>query len=57
MAGTGSARPGVVPTLLYADAKAAIRQLTEGLGFTEVSVFGGRTGRWSMPNCPTATGW
>lgn len=29
----------VVPTLLYADAKAAIRQLTEGLGFTEVSVY------------------
>ncbi|EMF28150.1 hypothetical protein H114_15292 [Streptomyces gancidicus BKS 13-15] len=44
MAGTGSSRPGVVPTLLYADAKAAIRQLTEGLGFTEVSVYEGEDG-------------
>ncbi|MEV5458716.1 VOC family protein [Streptomyces cellulosae] len=34
----------VVPTLLYADAKAAIRQLTEGLGFTEVSVYEGEDG-------------
>ncbi|MEZ0157735.1 VOC family protein [Streptomyces griseorubens] len=48
MAGTGkgggSSRPGVVPTLLYADAKAAIRQLTEGLGFTEVTVYEGEDG-------------
>ncbi|MBJ6631777.1 VOC family protein [Streptomyces griseoincarnatus] len=46
MAGTGrgSSRPGVVPTLLYADAKAAIRQLTEGLGFTEVAVYEGEDG-------------
>ncbi|MEU3860221.1 VOC family protein [Streptomyces sp. NPDC028722] len=39
MAGTGGARPGICPTLLYADAKAAIRQLTEALGFTELSVY------------------
>ena len=39
MTGTGGMRPSVYPTLLYADAKAAIRQLTEAFGFTEVSVF------------------
>ncbi|MEU2440711.1 VOC family protein [Streptomyces rubradiris] len=40
MAGTGGGgRPGICPTLLYTDAKAAIRQLTEGLGFTELSVY------------------
>ncbi|WP_436845105.1 VOC family protein [Streptomyces cinerochromogenes] len=40
MAGTGGgARPGICPTLLYADARAAIRQLTEALGFTELSVY------------------
>ncbi|MFI1834062.1 VOC family protein [Streptomyces olivaceoviridis] len=40
MAGTGGGtRPGICPTLLYADARAAIRQLTEALGFTELSVY------------------
>ncbi|WP_225828207.1 VOC family protein [Streptomyces naphthomycinicus] len=39
MAGTGGARPSIYPTVLYADAKAAIRQLTEALGFTELSVY------------------
>ncbi|GGW18622.1 hypothetical protein GCM10010501_47780 [Streptomyces libani subsp. rufus] len=40
MAGRGgTARPSICPTLLYADARAAIRQLTEALGFTELSVY------------------
>ncbi|MEF9902973.1 VOC family protein [Streptomyces sp. P9-A2] len=39
MAGTGGGRPSIFPTLLYADAKAAIRQLTEAFGFTELSVY------------------
>ncbi|MBL1106354.1 VOC family protein [Streptomyces sp. 5-8] len=40
MAGTGGgARPSVYPTLLYADARTAIRQLTEALGFTELSLY------------------
>ncbi|MCS0603202.1 VOC family protein [Streptomyces sp. LP11] len=39
MTGMGAVRPGVFPTLLYADARAAIRQLTEALGFTELSVY------------------
>ena len=32
-------RPSVYPGLLYTDARAAIQQLTEGLGFTEVSLY------------------
>ncbi|CAL9417079.1 putative protein [Streptomyces sp. enrichment culture] len=44
MAGTGNGRPSVFPTLLYADAKAAIRQLTEAFGFTELSVYEGEGG-------------
>ncbi|MFD9907392.1 VOC family protein [Streptomyces sp. NPDC059063] len=32
-------RPSIFPTLLYADAKAAITQLTEAFGFTEMSVY------------------
>lgn len=44
MAGTGSTRPSVVPTLLYKDAKAAVRQLTEAFGFTELSVYEGEDG-------------
>ncbi|WP_190200133.1 VOC family protein [Streptomyces djakartensis] len=44
MAGTSGGRPSICPTLLYADAKAAIRQLTEAFGFTELSVFGGEDG-------------
>jgi uncharacterized glyoxalase superfamily protein PhnB len=44
MAGPNSGRPSIYPTLLYADAKAAIRQLTEALGFTELSVYEGEDG-------------
>lgn len=39
MAGTGGGRQSIYPTLLYADAKAAIRQLTEAFGFTELTVY------------------
>lgn len=31
--------PGICPTLVYADAKAAIRQLTEAFGFLEHAVY------------------
>ena len=44
MAGKSDGRPSIYPTLLYADAKAAIRQLTEALGFTELSVYEGEDG-------------
>ncbi|MEU9337581.1 VOC family protein [Streptomyces sp. NPDC048290] len=44
MAGTGGARPSIYPTLLYADAKAAVRQLTEALGFTELALYEGEDG-------------
>ncbi|TPQ19582.1 VOC family protein [Streptomyces sporangiiformans] len=37
-------RPSIYPTLLYADAKAAIRQLTEAFGFSEASVYEGEDG-------------
>ncbi len=43
MAGTAG-RPSVYPTLLYADAKAAVKQLTEALGFTELAVYEGEDG-------------
>lgn len=36
--------PSVFPTLLYRDAKAAIQQLTEAFGFTQVSVYEGDDG-------------
>ncbi|MFB0628132.1 VOC family protein [Streptomyces sp. AB3(2024)] len=36
--------PTVFPTLLYRDAKAAIRQLTEAFGFTQVAVYEGDDG-------------
>ncbi|WP_031477277.1 VOC family protein [Streptomyces bicolor] len=39
MAGMGSGRPSIYPTLHYADAKAAIKQLTEAFGFTELAVY------------------
>ncbi|WP_286260354.1 VOC family protein [Streptomyces graminofaciens] len=39
MAGKGEGRPSIYPTVLYADAKAAIKLLTEGLGFSELSVY------------------
>jgi uncharacterized glyoxalase superfamily protein PhnB len=44
MAGTDGRRPSIYPTLLYADAKAAIKQLTEAFGFTELSVYEGEDG-------------
>ncbi|MFJ9667191.1 VOC family protein [Streptomyces sp. NPDC101219] len=44
MAGTDGARPTIVPTLLYADAKAAIRQLTEAFGFRDLAVYEGEDG-------------
>ncbi|WP_327357060.1 VOC family protein [Streptomyces sp. NBC_01304] len=36
--------PSITPTLLYADAKAAILQLTEAFGFTEIAVYEGEGG-------------
>lgn len=44
MAGTSGGRPSIYPTLLYTDAKAAIRQLTEAFGFTELAVYEGEDG-------------
>ena len=48
MAGEDSGRPSpypsIYPSLLYADAKAAIRQLTEAFGFTELAVYEGEDG-------------
>ncbi|MGW0837190.1 VOC family protein [Streptomyces prunicolor] len=48
MASEDSGRPGIspsiYPSLLYADAKAAIRQLTEAFGFTELAVYEGEDG-------------
>ncbi|WP_156724321.1 VOC family protein [Streptomyces apocyni] len=34
-----SQSPTICPTVLYADAKAAIRQLTKAFGFTETAVY------------------
>ncbi len=39
MAGTGGGRPGICPTAPYEGARAAIEQLTEAPGFTELSVY------------------
>lgn len=36
--------PSICPTLVYRDAKAAIRLLTEAFGFTQVAVFEGEDG-------------
>ncbi|MFI9582935.1 VOC family protein [Streptomyces sp. NPDC052236] len=36
--------PSICPTLTYADAKAAIRQLTEGFGFTQHALYEGEGG-------------
>ncbi|MFF2527075.1 VOC family protein [Streptomyces liangshanensis] len=36
--------PSIFPTVLYRDAKAALRTLTEGFGFTEVRVYEGGDG-------------
>ncbi|NXY96287.1 VOC family protein [Streptomyces sp. BR123] len=37
-------QPSVFPALVYRDAKAAIRQLTEAFGFTRVAVYEGDDG-------------
>ncbi|MGW6459648.1 VOC family protein [Streptomyces sp. NPDC055078] len=37
--------PSICPTLVYADAKAAIKQLTEAFGFTESAVYEDGEGR------------
>ncbi|ARE79210.1 VOC family protein [Streptomyces sp. NPDC059558] len=36
--------PSICPTLVYRDAKAAIRLLTEAFGFTQVAVYEGEDG-------------
>ncbi|MFJ6567327.1 VOC family protein [Streptomyces sp. NPDC091292] len=45
MAGKDGGPPTIYPTLLYTDAKAAIKQLTEAFGFTERSVYEGEDGQ------------
>ncbi|WP_030713487.1 VOC family protein [Streptomyces griseus] len=45
MAGAASGVPTIYPTILYDDARAAIRTLTQGLGFTEEAVYEGENGR------------
>ncbi|MDQ0990155.1 VOC family protein [Streptomyces sp. V3I7] len=45
MTDTGGGRPSMYPTILYADARAAIKQLTEAFGFTELSVYEGEDGK------------
>jgi uncharacterized glyoxalase superfamily protein PhnB len=40
-AGTGTGRPTIYPTLLYADAQAAIKLLTEAFGFKADAVYTG----------------
>jgi uncharacterized glyoxalase superfamily protein PhnB len=44
MADSRNGRPGLCPTLLYSDAKAAVRQLTEGLGFRQLALYEGQDG-------------
>ncbi|MEU7136944.1 VOC family protein [Streptomyces sp. NPDC046261] len=39
MTDTHTAAPTICPALLYQDAKAAIRQLTEGFGFTRTALY------------------
>jgi uncharacterized glyoxalase superfamily protein PhnB len=36
--------PGLCPTLLYADARAAVRQLTQALGFRQLALYEGEDG-------------
>lgn len=56
MAGAPAGVPTIYPTILYDDAKAAIKTLTEGLGFKEEAVYeGAASTRFSMRNCPAAT--
>lgn len=45
MAGKDGGRPSIFPTLLYADAKAAVEQLTEAFGFTERAVYEDEDGK------------
>ncbi|MFT9667698.1 VOC family protein [Streptomyces rhizosphaericola] len=44
MAGAARGVPTIYPTVLYEDAKAAIRTLTESFGFTEEAVYEGEDG-------------
>lgn len=44
MAGAADGVPTVFPTILYDDAQAAIRTLTQALGFTEEAVYEGEDG-------------
>ncbi|MFD3653725.1 VOC family protein [Streptomyces sp. 24-1644] len=44
MTGAAKSVPTIYPTVLYADAKAAIRTLTQALGFTEEAVYEGENG-------------
>ncbi|GAA3782308.1 VOC family protein [Streptomyces phyllanthi] len=44
MTGTDGRRPSIYPTVLYADAKAAIEQLTEAFGFSSLAVYEGEDG-------------
>lgn len=44
MAGSTAGAPSVFPTILYDDAKAAIKLLTEALGFTAEAVYEGEDG-------------
>lgn len=45
MAGAPAGVPTIYPTILYDDAKAAIKTLTEGLGFKEEAVYEGAAGQ------------
>ena len=56
MAGMSGGRPSIYPTLLYADAKAAIRQLTEAFGFTELSVYEGEDGSVALAELAQGNG-
>ncbi|KPI04620.1 Glyoxalase-like domain containing protein [Actinobacteria bacterium OK074] len=44
MSDTDGGRPSICPSLLYADAKAAIEQLTGAFGFTALAVYEGEDG-------------
>ncbi|MBD0709946.1 MULTISPECIES: VOC family protein [unclassified Streptomyces] len=48
--------PQICPALLYADAKAAITQLTEGFGFTADAVYEGEDGRVAHAELSYGTG-
>lgn len=44
MAETAGGHPSICPTLLYADAKAALKQLTDAFGLTALTVYEGEDG-------------